>query len=229
VADSTVSFGIGACATQWEVASGAANLAGADAMLLEGLQRGDERAYEALVERFQHPVYSLVYRLMADPSDAGDVVQEVFLKVFRGVGSFRGQSSLKTWVYRIAVNEANNHRRWFSRRKGHEVGLAEEQGDGLSIEQSLPDESLSPYEIALSHETQALVEAALQQLKPAFRQAVILRDVEGLSYDEIAEILDISLGTVKSRILRGREALRAILSPEPELGIAQAVPGVQGV
>ena len=81
--------------------------------LIEGLRTGKEQAYEALIQRYQQPVYNLIFRLLNDPADANDVVQEVFLKVFRNVGSFRGQSSLKTWVYRIAVNEAHNHRRWF--------------------------------------------------------------------------------------------------------------------
>lgn len=231
MADSTVGFNLDACAPQWELAGHVTGLSPADSLLLEGLRRGDEQAYEALIERFQHPVYSLVFRLMTDPSDAGDVVQEVFLKVFRGVGAFRGQSSLKTWVYRIAVNEANNHRRWFSRRRGQEIGLDEEQGDGTTFEQTLADQGRSPFEIAVDHETQAWIEAALQDVKPAFREAVVLRDIEGLAYEEIAEILQISLGTVKSRILRGREALRDRLSDrlrrEPKLGWAQ--PMVEGL
>ena len=92
--------------------------------LLESLRRGDETAFEALVQRFQQPVYHLVQRLIDDPSEAGDVTQDVFLKVFRNVGNFRGQSSLKTWTYRIAVNEAHNRRRWFGRhrRRGHDQG-----------------------------------------------------------------------------------------------------------
>jgi RNA polymerase sigma-70 factor (ECF subfamily) len=146
-----------------------------------------------------------------DPGDACDVVQEVFLKVFRSIGSFRGQSSLKTWIYRIAMNEAHNHRRWFGRRRGHEVGLEDDQGDGRTFEQVLPDGGRTPFDITLDHETMHCIEEALAKLKPAFRSAVILRDVEGLSYEEIAEVLEVSLGTVKSRILRGREALRDVL------------------
>ena len=210
MADSTVGFHLDACTPQWELAH-VTGLSPADAHLLDGLRSGDEQAYEALIERFQNPVYSLVFRLMADPSDAGDVVQEVFLKVFRSVGSFRGQSSLKTWIYRIAVNEANNHRRWFSRKKCHEIGLDEDQGDGHTFDQILPDHSPTPFEITLDRETQECIEAALQELKPVFRQAVVLRDIEGLAYDEIADILQVSLGTVKSRILRGRDLLKGSL------------------
>lgn len=179
-----------------------------DLHLIEGLREGAEEAYEILIHRFEQPVYSLVYRLASRPEDASDVVQEVFLKVFRNIGAFRGESSLRTWIYRIAVNEARNHRRWFSRHAGHEVCLDADTGEGKSYEQILPDVRRSPYENALDQETQALIEEALNHLKPQFRAAVVLRDIEELSYDEIAAILQVSLGTVKSRILRGREALK---------------------
>ena len=154
------------------------------------------------------------------PGDACDVVQEVFLKVFRSIGSFRAQSSLKTWVYRIAMNEAHNHRRWFGRRRGREVGLDDDQGEGKTFEQILPDPARSPFEVTRDNETMHLVEEALAGLRPAFREAVLLRDIEGLSYEEFAEILEISLGTVKSRILRGREALRERLTGRLEPGHA---------
>jgi RNA polymerase sigma-70 factor (ECF subfamily) len=214
LADSTLGFEIDLTAPEWEPAAAASVLSPADQLLLDGLRSGDEAAYEALIERFQHPVYSLVYRLMSDPADSGDVVQEVFLKVFRSVGSFRGQSSLKTWIYRIAVNEASNHRRWFSRRRGQEVGLDAEQPDGRTLNQVLPDPGPNPFELVVDQEMYSSIEAALQQIRPVFREAVVLRDVEGLSYEEIAEILRVSLGTVKSRILRGREALRECLAQQ---------------
>ena len=178
--------------------------------LVTALCEGVEEAYEILIQRYQQPVYNLVCRLMSDDSDASDIVQEVFLKVFRNIGSFRGGSSLKTWIYRIAVNEAYNHRRWFSRHQRQEVALAAEEGVP-SYAESLRDPGRSPFDEAADHEAKALVEKALEKLNPKFRAAVILRDIEDLSYDEIAAVLDISLGTVKSRILRGREALRAIL------------------
>jgi RNA polymerase sigma-70 factor (ECF subfamily) len=191
---------------------------------LEGLRSGEEEAYEELVEKFQVPVFSLVSRLLNDPVEASDVTQEVFVKIFRGVGAFRGQSSLKTWVYRIAVNEAYNHRRWFRRKRGNEVGLDDEQCDGMTFEDVLKDHGRSPFEITMDHETRERIELALRALKPAFRAAVVLRDVEGLSYEEIAEVLEISLGTVKSRILRGREALRQLLGnnleTSPRLALA---------
>jgi RNA polymerase sigma-70 factor (ECF subfamily) len=182
-----------------------------EADLVEALRSGDERAYEQLVIRFQQPVYNLVSRLLNDPVDASDVVQEVFLKVFRNIPSFRGQSSLKTWIYRIAVNEGHNHRRWFSRHRKQEVGLDAELGGVRSYQETLPDRSRSPFEFASEHETHALIEEGLTTLNPNFRAAVILRDIEDLSYEEIAEILQVNIGTVKSRILRGREALRHVL------------------
>jgi RNA polymerase sigma-70 factor (ECF subfamily) len=175
---------------------------------MEELRRGEERAYEALLARYEKPVFNLVSRLLPDPGDAPDVTQEVFLKVFRSVGSFRGDSSLKTWIYRIAVNEAHNHRRWFARRQGMEVGLDDEPVAGLCLVDSLAAAEASPFQLAASAETRAALEASLASLKPAFRVAVVLSDVEGMSYEEIAAVLDTKLGTVKSRIVRGREALR---------------------
>ena len=181
-------------------------------ILIEALRNGVDSAYEVLIEQFQQPVFSLVYRLLDDPSEASDVVQEVFLKIFRNIGSFRGNSSLKTWIYRIALNEAYNHRRWFTRHKRQEVGLEKEDSDSLSFGDILPDPGRSAFDIVSDHETHALIEQALADVNPTFRAAVVLRDIEDLSYDEIAEVLGVSLGTVKSRILRGREALKKSLA-----------------
>src|SRR6266853_4341585 len=180
--------------------------------LVAGLRAGEEAAYETLILRFEHPIYNLVSRLTNDPSDAPDVVQEVFLKVFRNVQSFRGQSSLKTWIYRIAVNESRNHRRWFGRHRGQEVALEPARGEAHNFLDWLPDPARSPMELAIDHEQETLIEAALAEINPHYRAALVLRELEGLSYDEIAEILETSLGTVKSRILRGRDALQQRLT-----------------
>jgi len=185
-------------------------------VLVTALCQGVEEAYEILIQRYQQPVYNLVCRLLNDPSDASDIVQEVFLKVFRNIGSFRGNSSLKTWIYRIAVNEAYNHRRWFSRHQRQEVAMAADEGMP-NYADSLADPGRTPFDQAADHETRALVEAALEKLNAKFRAAVVLRDIEDLSYEEIAAVLEISLGTVKSRILRGREALRKVLEGRLEL------------
>jgi RNA polymerase sigma-70 factor (ECF subfamily) len=195
-----------------------------DTWLVEGLRTGEERAYETLISLFQQPVYNLVSRLLNDPADSSDVVQEVFLKVFRKIGAFRGDSSLKTWIYRIAVNEAYNYQRWFSRHRRQEVGLETEDEGNLSYYQKLADPSRSPFQCAADSEQCALLEDALSRLNATFRTAVVLRDIEELSYEEIAEVLQVALGTVKSRILRGREALRkeraGRLEPEPALGLS---------
>ena len=176
-------------------------------ILLEGLKSGDETAYELLIAHFQQPVFSLVQRLIDDHNEASDVTQEVFLKIFRSVSQFRGESSLKTWIYRIAVNEARNQRRWFMRHRGKEIGL-EADSDEQGPQDWLADPGRNPYQTAADQETHALIESALQKVSPNYRAALVLREVEGLSYEEISDVLEVSLGTVKSRILRGRESLR---------------------
>lgn len=190
-----------------------------DLELVAGLRAGSEQAYETLLARFQQPVYNLALRLLSDPGDACDVVQEVFLKVFRCVIHFRRQSSLKTWIYRITVNEAHNQRRWFFRHRSREVGL-DDQSEEVRC-RMVPDSGRTPFEYTFDGEKHLLIEAALAKMNPVFREVVVLRDIEDLSYDEIAEVLQISIGTVKSRIMRGREALREELAgqldPAPAL------------
>jgi RNA polymerase sigma-70 factor, ECF subfamily len=192
-----------------------------DARILRGLRAGIDDAYEHLIARYQQPVYGIAYRLLGNSADASDVVQEVFLKVFRGVGSFREHSSLRTWMYRIAVNEAHNHHRWFSRHCRREVAM-EDAGDSSAALESAAHPGRSPFEHALESENRTLIEEALANINPVFRTAVVLRDIENLSYEEIAEILQLSLGTVKSRILRGREALRRELTQRLDPGFAEA-------
>ncbi len=197
-----------------------------DQELLEGLRQGTERAYEVLLARFQQPVYNLALRLLNDSTDACDVVQEVFLKVFRNVTHFRNESSLKTWIYRITVNEAHNQRRWFFRHKRREVGLEEEPEQAKSVVEVLSDGGRSPFDYVFDQEKHRMIETALDRINPTFREAVVLRDIADLSYGEIADVLQVSLGTVKSRILRGREALREELSgrlePQPALRLKTA-------
>lgn len=195
-----------------------------DLRLVDGLKEGADWAYEELVTRYQQPVYALALRLLTGQSEACDVAQEVFLKVFRNVGSFRGQSTLKTWIYRITVNEAHNARRWFFRHRRREVGLDSQTEDSPSWKDAIADNGRSPFEVAVDREQQLLIEAALERINPIFREAVALRDIADLSYDEIAVVLGLSLGTVKSRILRGREALRdelaGTLEPRASLRLA---------
>jgi RNA polymerase sigma-70 factor (ECF subfamily) len=183
-----------------------------DLRLVDGLKDGANWAYEELITRFQQPVYSLALRLLTGQSEACDVAQEVFLKVFRNISSFRGQSSLKTWIYRITVNEAHNARRWFFRHRRREVELDNRPEESVNWKEVIADGGRSPFEAAMDREQQVIVEAALDRINPIFREAVALRDIADLSYDEIAVVLGVSLGTVKSRILRGREALRKELA-----------------
>jgi RNA polymerase sigma-70 factor (ECF subfamily) len=165
-----------------------------------------------LVTHYHGPVYNLILSMLGDVADAADGTQEVFLKAFRGIRSFRQGSSLKTWLYRIAIREALNHKRWFKRHLQKNVSIDAEPEEGhaaLEIE----DIAATPFEQFAAHEIQAAVQSALQEIPAVFRSAVILRDLEGLSYEEIAEVLECSSGTVKSRILRGRRALKDLLEP----------------
>lgn len=194
-----------------------------DARIVRGLRAGIEDAYEQLIGRYEQPIYSIAYRLLGNPAEACDVVQDVFLKVFRGVHSFREQSSLRTWLYRIAVNEAQNRRRWFMRHSRREVSIENHGGEECSCLDFAADSGRSPYEQVLDGENRALVERALARINPIFRSAVVLRDINNLSYEEIADILQVSIGTVKSRIRRGREALRRELAQRPDQGLAEAM------
>jgi RNA polymerase sigma-70 factor (ECF subfamily) len=189
-----------------------------DAELLARLRQGSSQAFEQLIDAFQGPVFGFVYRLLGDPSEAPDVTQEVFLKVYRKLGDFRGECSLKTWIYRIAIHEASNRRRWFFRHRHREKPIdGERDEDGFSWEQ-LKDNSDTPYDALRRREQREIIAEAVRGMDDRLRVALVLRDIEGLSYNEIAETLQISLGTVKSRILRGREALKTRLRRQaPEL------------
>ncbi len=179
-----------------------------DSALVRGLKCGSAGSFEQLLERYQNSIYSFVYRLLDDPNEAPDVTQEVFLKVFRKIGEFREDSSLKTWLYRIAVHEASNRRRWFARHRLREVANGAHAGnEGRDWE--LPASAAeTPFDSVQRREVRMALEYGLRQLDERLRQAVVLRDIEGLGYNEIAAMLGIAPGTVKSRILRGREALK---------------------
>lgn len=189
-----------------------------DSALTTELQAGSEEAFALLIAQYQAPVYSLISRVLNDPSDAADITQDVFVKVFRSIGSFHGDSSLRTWIYRIALREASNQRRWWSRHRGREVTI-ETETSGLDQKKStylkdmLVDEHASPYELTAHEEIRAKVEIELRRMPEPFRTVVILRDLEGLPYEEIAEILGTHLGTIKSRLVRGRAMLRLRLQP----------------
>jgi RNA polymerase sigma-70 factor, ECF subfamily len=185
---------------------------GDEAELVTELQAGSETAFDWLVTHYHGPVYNLILGMLGDTADSADAAQEVFLKAFKGIQSFRQGSSLKTWLYRIAIREALNSRRWFKRHLQKNVSIDVENDEGYNAI-DLEDLSATPFDQLAAQEIQVAVQGALLQVPEVFRGAVILRDLEGLSYEEVAEVLDVSVGTVKSRILRGRRALKEILEP----------------
>lgn len=181
-----------------------------EAGLISRLRARELDAFEELVVHFERPVYALCFRLLGDAEEARDAAQETFLKVYRGLGGFRGEAGLKTWIYRIAVNQAMNQQRWWRRRHRDEtisLDITREHSD-TTIGNSLPGRGRSPEAQAISSERERQVMRALDEIKQEYRIALILREIEELSYEEIAETLGISIGTVKSRIARGREELR---------------------
>ncbi|HLW82588.1 MAG TPA: sigma-70 family RNA polymerase sigma factor [Candidatus Acidoferrales bacterium] len=180
--------------------------------LVSELQAGSDVAFDWLVTYYHASVYNVIYGILSDRSDAADVTQEVFLKAFRGIGAFRRGSSLKTWLYRIAVRESLNHRRWWHRHCRNEISLDTPMRENQPVTQ-IEDSDATPFEQLAARETQAAVQNALAQIPDVYRSAVILRDLEGLSYEEVAEVLETSIATVKTRILRGRRALKQMLDP----------------
>lgn len=188
-----------------------------EAAMIEELQAGSEEAFAWLIARYHQPIFSLLARTVQDSTDAADLTQEVFVKVFRGVGSFHGESSLRTWIYRIALREASNQRRWWARHKQQEVPIETEVGDGsggtpVLLKDQLMDPGESPYQLAVQSETRQRVEAALAQVPEPYRSTLILRDIDGFVYEEVAEMQGVNLGTVKSRLVRGRAILKTLLT-----------------
>jgi len=197
----------------------ALSLRSEEAALIAELQAGSEEAFAWLIAHYHQPIYSLLARMSHDRADAADLTQEVFVKVFRGIRSFHGESSLRTWIYRIALREASNQRRWWARHKQQEVPIEQEMTEGDSgcpvrLKEMLIDPSESPYEVAVHEENRARVEAALAKVPEPFRTTLILRDIEGFVYEEVAEMQRVNLGTVKSRLVRGRACLRALLAAQ---------------
>ena len=183
-----------------------------EADFVNELQAGSDAAFDCLVTHYHASVYNLAYGILSDAADAADVTQEVFLCAFKGIRGFRRGSSLKTWLYRISVRQALNHRRWCWRH--HRAQISIDAGpEECDLSMHLTDAEPNPFDQLATRETQTVVRKALSTVPPLFRSAVILRDLEGLSYEEIAEIMDVSVGTVKSRILRGRRLLREALGP----------------
>lgn len=175
-----------------------------DQQLVQRSQRGDLRAFDLLVLKYQGRIAALVSRYVSDAGEVEDVTQEAFIKAYRALGKFRGDSAFYTWLYRIAANAAKNHLVAKGRRPGADATI--EDAEGFD-EGGLLSESASPEALAMGEELAEVVESALNELPDELKAALMLREFDGLSYDDIADVLGCPVGTVRSRIFRAREAI----------------------
>jgi RNA polymerase sigma-70 factor, ECF subfamily len=176
-----------------------------DAECVQRLQHGETDAFEILLRRHEKAIFNLVYRMLGDYDEAAEVSQEVFLSAFRAVGQFRGDANFSTWLYRIALNHSITRRKSLGTRQQRRVPI--ESADPLSDPQPGPPETLERKQI------RERVQQALGQLDPQDAQVLLLRDLQDIPYDEVARVLEIPVGTVKSRLHRARQALKARLAP----------------
>jgi RNA polymerase sigma-70 factor (ECF subfamily) len=185
--------------------------AGGEAQFIERLQAGEAAAFDRLVQERSGDVYALLYRLTEDREEARDLTQETFLRIFQSIDRFRGDADLKTWIYRIALNQARNRWRWWRRRRRDltvSLDATTSNDDEQPLGSRLRDNGIDPEQETLMRERETALRSALRTLGRSYREVVILRDVEGLTYEEISAALEISIGTVKSRLSRGRQDLR---------------------
>jgi RNA polymerase sigma-70 factor (ECF subfamily) len=182
----------------------------AEAEFIERLRRGDADAFEELVTERSGEIYGLLFRLTENNEEARDLTQETFLRAFQSIDRFRGEADLRTWIYRIAINQARNRWRWWRRRRRDStVSLDATQGDShQTLLGTLAESSANPEQETLAHEREVVLRSALRKIGQSYREAVILRDIEGFTYEEIATTLGINVGTVKSRLARGRQELK---------------------
>ncbi|CDM65555.1 sigma-70 family RNA polymerase sigma factor [Pyrinomonas methylaliphatogenes] len=185
----------------------AASEARDDAEFIERLRAGEAAAFDKLVAEHANEIYALLYRLVEDAEEARDLTQETFLQAYRAISAFRRESSLRTWLYRIAINQARNRHRWW-RCRGRDETVSLDSINGFNEARASLNPNDNPEQVALAHERERALRNALHALNQRFREVIILRDIEGLSYEEIAAALGISVGTVKSRLARGRLELR---------------------
>ena len=178
---------------------------GADAQLVKRVQKGDKKAFDLLVLKYQQRIIKLVSRYVRDPSDALDVAQDAFLKAYRALPNFRGDSAFYTWLYRIAINTAKNYLVTQSRRP-MESEIFRLEGEQVELESMLKDLA-TPESLLITEEIKETIAEAIEQLPDDLRTAINLREVEGLSYEEIADVMTCPIGTVRSRIFRAREAI----------------------
>ena len=181
-----------------------------EVLFLERLQRGDSVAFEQLVNERSGEIFGLLYRLTENREEARDLTQETFLRAFQSIATFRGEADLRTWIYRIAINQARNRWRWWRRRRRESTLSLDSTDDAghQALISRLKSDNSDPEHDALARERERMLNRALKGLRRVYREAVVLRDIEGFAYEEIAVALDINVGTVKSRLARGRQELR---------------------
>jgi RNA polymerase sigma-70 factor (ECF subfamily) len=183
-----------------------------DSQLVARAKRGDKRAFELLVEKYQRRLARLLSRLIRDPGEVEDVTQEAFVKAYRALPSFRGDSAFYTWLYRIGINTAKNYLMALGRRAPTSTEIEAGEAEGYEEGEQLRDIN-TPESVLLSKEIAATVNAAIDELPDELRTAIQLRELEGMSYEEIARIMDCPIGTVRSRIFRARESIASRLRP----------------
>jgi RNA polymerase sigma-70 factor (ECF subfamily) len=181
-----------------------------ETQFIDKLRAGEAEAFDTLIERYSSEIFGLLYRLTENKEEAGDLTQDTFLRAFRSIKSFRGDSALKTWLFRIAINESRNRFRWWKRRRRDvTISMDAPLGDSdMTLSGCLKDAGASPEDTTLRNEREYALKTALMEMPAVYREALVLCDVEGLSYEETANAIGVGLGTVKSRISRGREDLR---------------------
>src|SRR5262245_32323512 len=195
----------------FELERGSAALDAQEGLFVLRLKAIEDTSYDELVRTYNASIYHVAYRMLGDSNEASDVVQEIFLKVFRNVRGFRGDSSLKTWIFRIALSEILNRLRWWKRRYRYSTVSLDDTKNGNSNAVQVSDSNPTPHQLLESKEEEVEIQRALGRLSKDHRSIVVLRDIEGFSYNEIADVLGISIGTVKSRLARARNDLKKSL------------------
>jgi RNA polymerase sigma-70 factor (ECF subfamily) len=183
-----------------------------DRQLAERAQRGDKRAFELLVEKYQRKLARLLSRFIRDPAEVEDVTQEAFIKAYRALPAFRGDSAFYTWLYRIGINTAKNYLMAMGRRAPTSTEVEAEEAEGFEEGEQLRDIN-TPESVLLSNEIAETVNSTIEALPEELRTAIQLREIEGMSYEDIAQVMNCPIGTVRSRIFRAREAIAEQLRP----------------
>jgi RNA polymerase sigma-70 factor (ECF subfamily) len=193
--------------------AGQSALSSEEALFVMRLQANEDAAYDELVRAYSTSIFHVAYRMLGDSAEASDIVQEIFLKVFRNIGGFKGEAALKTWIFRIAFSEILNRLRWWKRRHRFATVSLDDQpnGSGTNDGRMVLGSSPNPEQALQSKEEERAIQQALGKLSREHRSIIVLRDIEGFSYNEIADVLGVSIGTVKSRLARARADLKKSL------------------